>query len=88
MSWVGVAEIAAHIGVSPHTIRKWCQRGLVPHGRAGRKLVFEKSSVESWMRQRGGAGQSDLPATDEKQRMHEASVIADEILSASNTSGV
>lgn len=79
MSWVGVEEIAAHIGVSPHSVRKWCQQGLIPHGRAGRRLVFEVISVESWMRDRGSAGSLCDSTSEERRSEAEAQQVSDAI---------
>ncbi len=28
-----IASLAAELGIAPPTVRKWRQRGLVPHGR-------------------------------------------------------
>jgi len=85
--WVGVEEIATHIGASPHTIRKWCQKGVIPHGRACLRLVFDVEEVDRWLRQRGSPGRLDRPVSQdqaEKQaREEEAAQIAERIMADS-----
>lgn len=31
------------------TIRRWAQRGLIQHGRAGRKLLFKKEWLDNFI---------------------------------------
>ena len=80
MSWVGIKEVSEHTGASPHTVRKWCQKKAIPHGRAGRLLVFNLDAVDTWIRQRGSSGRLDTPPTEDETQAQEAHEIADAIL--------
>ena len=79
--WVGLKEIAARYGVSPHTVYKWCQNGFIPFGRAGRTLVFNTAETDAWARQRGSEGLPRLPVDTEKRvRERQAQDIATRLL--------
>jgi DNA-binding transcriptional MerR regulator len=42
---------AQRLGVSPHTLRFWTvYRGLVPHVRLGRRIVFRPADLEEFER--------------------------------------
>ena len=70
---VRVPELAEYLGVSRHTIYKWCQQGWVPVGRAGRALVFDVAAVEAWLRDRGSTGQVESPTLLRSNRVEEKS---------------
>jgi len=78
--WVGLREIAARYGVSSHTVYKWCQKGIIPFGRAGNRLIFDVAETDLWARQRGNSGRLDLPVSEERTRERVAEQIADEII--------
>ena len=82
MSWVNVDQIAEYLGLSPHTIRKLAQRGEIPYGRVGRRLIFSREDCERFARARGSAGQADVPVSEEVQKVEAAAEIADSILNA------
>jgi len=81
--WVGLREIAARYGVSSHTVYKWTQKGIIPFGRAGNRLIFDVAETDSWARQRGNPGRLDFPVSDEQAREQEAGRIAERIMATS-----
>ena len=53
--WLGLGEIAQHIGISKDTIRTWIKKNAIPHHRIGRQYKFRISEVDSWVE----SGQSE-----------------------------
>jgi excisionase family DNA binding protein len=51
--WVGVAEVAKHIGVRKESIYRWIDKKGFPAHRAGRLLRFRLSEVDEWVRSGG-----------------------------------
>jgi excisionase family DNA binding protein len=50
-SWVGVDDVAAHLGVAKDSVYRWIeQRGLPAH-RVGRLFRFKLSAIDEWVRQ-------------------------------------
>jgi excisionase family DNA binding protein len=45
-------EVAELLRVDRKTIYDAAQRGLIPHRRLGRRLLFEREAVLAWLRQR------------------------------------
>lgn len=42
---------AAHrLGLSPFTIRRWIQRGQIPHVRLGRRRLFDPGALDLFVR--------------------------------------
>ena len=86
MKWLGVEGISARYKISPHTTYKLVQRGLIPFGRVGRKLVFNTDECDEWARLRGSAGQLDFPVGEEKgeqvAREQEVAWISSEIMAS------
>lgn len=78
--WVGIREIAARFGLSVHTCYKLAQRGVIPCGRAGRRLVFNLAECDAWARARGSRGRVDFPAGEERAQEQQAQEIAGHIL--------
>ena len=64
--WVRLSKIAQHCGLSPHSIYKMVQADIIPHGRAGRILVFDVEAVDEWIRQRGNVGRIEFPASERR----------------------
>jgi excisionase family DNA binding protein len=58
--WLSVDEIAAYLGIKPHTVYKWVVRKQMPGYRMGRLWKFRKEDVDQWVRS-GGAGHSPSP---------------------------
>jgi excisionase family DNA binding protein len=44
-------ELAKLLGVNRKTIYEAAARGEIPHRRLGRRLIFERVAVLSWLRQ-------------------------------------
>jgi excisionase family DNA binding protein len=40
------------IGTSPHTLRMWARRGLIPHYRIGRKIMFDPEDLARFLASR------------------------------------
>jgi excisionase family DNA binding protein len=49
--WVGVQDVAAHLGVAKDSVYRWIdERGLPAH-RVGRLFRFKLSEIDEWVRQ-------------------------------------
>lgn len=49
--WVGVQDVAAHLGVAKDSVYRWIdERGLPAH-RVGRLFRFKLSEIDDWVRQ-------------------------------------
>ncbi|PIP36722.1 MAG: hypothetical protein COX20_04170 [Desulfobacterales bacterium CG23_combo_of_CG06-09_8_20_14_all_52_9] len=52
--WVGVIDVAAHLGVAKDSVYRWIdERGLPAH-RVGRLFRFKLSEIDEWVRQDNG----------------------------------
>ena len=59
--WVGVEDVASHLGVAKDSVYRWIdQRGLPAH-RVGRLFRFKLSEVDKWVRSGTPSG-ADNPA--------------------------
>jgi len=56
--WVGVDEIAAHLGVTRDTIYRWTERKSLPAHRLGRVWRYKLTEVDEWVRS-GKAGSEE-----------------------------
>jgi excisionase family DNA binding protein len=56
--FVTADELAAHLNVTPRTLRRWRDDGM-PHYLRGSTLRFRVSEVEEWMRAAQPADDSD-----------------------------
>ena len=52
--WVGVDDVAAHLGVVKDSIYRWVESKGLPAHRVGRLLRFKLSEVDDWIRQGKG----------------------------------
>lgn len=52
--WLGVEEIAGHLGVSKDTVYIWIVKRGMPAHRVGRLWKFQKKEVNAWVK-KGGA---------------------------------
>ena len=52
--WLGVEEIAEHLGVSKDTVYAWIAKRSMPAHRVGRLWKFQKKEVDAWVK-KGGA---------------------------------
>ena len=46
--WVGIDDVAQHLGVSSDTVRNWIKSGKLPAYRAGKLYKFKLSEVDQW----------------------------------------
>ena len=52
--WIGKAEVAAHLGVSPRTVNRYMRAGMPYRRRFEHSFPrFQISAVEDWMEGRG-----------------------------------
>ncbi|HEX4453120.1 MAG TPA: helix-turn-helix domain-containing protein [Kofleriaceae bacterium] len=42
-------QLATFLGVNRKTVYAYAMRGLIPHRRLGRRIVFSRSQVVSWL---------------------------------------
>lgn len=47
--WLGLEEIARHIGISKDTLRTWIKRNTIPHHKIGRQYKFRIFEVDAWV---------------------------------------
>ena len=53
-----IKELAAHLKVSPWTIRAWCSKRFVPYFKLRGLVRFRASEIDKWLRQNYRAGRS------------------------------
>jgi excisionase family DNA binding protein len=66
--WVGVGEVAAHLGVGKDSIYRWVEKKGLPAHRVGRLLRFRLSEVDEWVQQGGGNDKSAVEAPTKSKR--------------------
>jgi len=49
--WVGVEDVAAHLGVAKDSVYRWIEERRLPAHRVGRLLRFKLSEIDEWVRQ-------------------------------------
>ncbi|MCA9608442.1 MAG: helix-turn-helix domain-containing protein [Spirochaetaceae bacterium] len=54
--WVGVDDVAAHLGVGKDSIYRWVENRGLPARKVGRLLRFKLSEVDAWVEAGGGEG--------------------------------
>jgi len=64
--WVGVEDVAAHLGVNKDSVYRWIEKMGLPAHRVGRLYRFKISEVDEWVRA-GGTGESSDPSTTQKK---------------------
>lgn len=42
-------ELAAFLGVNRKTVYEYAARGVIPHRRLGRRIVFSRDQVVTWL---------------------------------------
>ena len=52
--WVGVEEVAAHLGVGKESVYRWVESRRLPAHRVGRLFRFRLSEVDAWVAGRRG----------------------------------
>lgn len=58
--WVGVDDVARHLGVGKDSIYRWVESRGLPARKVGRLLRFKLSEVDAWVEAGGGKG-NDSP---------------------------
>ncbi len=61
---VGADEVALWLGVDRKTVYNAAARGEIPHRRLGKRLLFSRTALVSWLACEGGARRKD--ARDER----------------------
>ena len=61
-SWVGIADVAAHLSVARDSIYRWVDTKDSPAHRVGRLLRFRLSEVDEWVRTGGGSDPKTHPS--------------------------
>jgi excisionase family DNA binding protein len=64
-SWVGIAEVAAHLRVAKESIYRWVDSKRFPAHRVGRLLRFKLSEVNEWVTASGGDDSGSSPSAEE-----------------------
>lgn len=59
-----ISEIAAFLAVKEQTVRTWCARGLIPFGKLGRDLRFDRDQVQAWLDERWTSSAEEPAASD------------------------
>ena len=49
--WVGVDDVAAHLGVAKDSVYRWIEQRKLPAHRVGRLFRFKLSEIDEWVRQ-------------------------------------
>lgn len=49
--WVGVDDVAAHLGVAKDSVYRWIEERRLPAHRVGRLFRFKLSEIDEWVRQ-------------------------------------
>lgn len=57
--WLGVEEIAEHLGVSKETIYRRLEDQSIPSHRFGKLWKFKPSEVDEWVKSGGAVDRSD-----------------------------
>ena len=48
--WLTVEEIGKYLSISKDTIYKWIEQRGMPAHRVGRKWMFQKEEVDTWIK--------------------------------------
>ncbi len=49
--WVGVEDVATHLGVAKDSVYRWINEKGLPAHRVGRLFRFKLSEIDEWVRQ-------------------------------------
>lgn len=62
--WVGVEDVATHLGVNKDSVYRWIEKVGLPAHRVGRLFRFKISEVDEWVRTGGASAARDPSATE------------------------
>jgi excisionase family DNA binding protein len=65
--WVGVENVATHLGVAKDSVYRWIEERGLPAHRVGRLFRFKLSEIDEWVRS-GGAAENDSKNTPTGKR--------------------
>ncbi|MGH7557896.1 MAG: excisionase family DNA-binding protein [Gemmatimonadota bacterium] len=66
--WVGVEEVAAHLGVTKDSVYRWVESKGLPAHRLGRLFRFRLSEIDSWVGGNRGGMPDSSPEGDARVR--------------------
>lgn len=64
--WVGVEDVARHLGVNKDSVYRWIDTMGLPAHRVGRLFRLKISEVDDWVRAGGTSGTGGASAMEEK----------------------
>lgn len=47
-----VPEVAKFLAVQEQTLRSWCAKKAIPHGKVGGAIRFDRDQLQAWLDQR------------------------------------
>ena len=53
--WVGVDDVAKHLGVNKDSVYRWIDKMGLPAHRVGRLFRFKLSEIDEWVKSGGAA---------------------------------
>jgi len=56
--WVGVEDVARHLGISTDTVYRWIESKSLPAHKLGRLWKFKLSDIDEWVRSGGATGEA------------------------------
>ena len=63
--WVGVDDVARHLGVSHDTVYRWIENKSLPAHKVGRLWKLKLADVDEWVRSGGASDEAPAPSTEE-----------------------
>ena len=66
--WVGVRDVASHLGVGKDSVYRWVEKRGLPARRVGRLLRFRLSEVDAWVQAGGGEGNEPAGAGSDSRQ--------------------
>lgn len=70
--WVGVDDVAGHLGVAKDSVYRWIERRGLPARKVGRLLRFKLSEVDAWVDAGSGEGNQGSEGGGPKGRRGDA----------------
>lgn len=64
--WVGVEDVARHLGVNKDSVYRWIDKMGLPAHRVGRLFRFKISEIDDWVRAGGASEASESSAAETK----------------------